>query len=210
MISVRVKWKDRHRFGLDLVLFWSCCGFNLESILVLVWIWIRSTIYMCPNSVFRLSDELLVLESFWTCFGFRFGFGSNLDWDWRRLAPSLIWYYYGSRQCWVILQMDNKKTERSWLPYITPQPNFFWQNDFLSGWANLNMAIISGSIYPQYTYSYQFYHTNIRWLLCSRPLTTKSLWHYDSLFYLVKHVKVNFLTLIIQNEELQSLRSVFH
>ena len=41
-------------------------------------------------SVFRLSDEYLVLDSFWTCFGVRFGFGSNLDSDWRRLAPSLI------------------------------------------------------------------------------------------------------------------------
>ena len=40
--------------------------------------------------MFRLSDEILVLESFWTSFGVRYGFGSNLDSDWRRLAPSLI------------------------------------------------------------------------------------------------------------------------
>ena len=27
-----------HRFGLDLDMFWSCFGFNLESVLVSVWI----------------------------------------------------------------------------------------------------------------------------------------------------------------------------
>ncbi len=40
-------------------------------------------------SVFRMGDGYLVLDSFWTCFGVRFRFGSNLDLDWSRLAPSL-------------------------------------------------------------------------------------------------------------------------
>ena len=71
-------------FGYALVLLWICFGFNLDTI------WTCFGSELCPNSLFRLSDEYLVLESFWTCFGFRLGFGSNLDLDWSRLAPSLL------------------------------------------------------------------------------------------------------------------------
>ncbi len=58
-----------HSFVLDLVLFWSGFGINLESILVSVW--------------------TLMSIWFWRAFGhvldsdrFQFVFGFNLDWDW--------------------------------------------------------------------------------------------------------------------------------
>ncbi len=58
-----------HRFGLDLDLFWSGFGFNLESILVSVCILIRSPFWIAFGHVLD-SDR------------FQFRFGLNLDWDW--------------------------------------------------------------------------------------------------------------------------------
>ena len=67
-----------------------CVGLNREG--AQVWIEFGSvlvSLWFQFGVSFGLGLEL-VLESFWTCFGFRFCFGSNLDWDWGRLAPSLI------------------------------------------------------------------------------------------------------------------------
>ncbi len=82
-IGVFVILEKGHRFGLDLDLFWSGFGFNLESILVSVWILIRS-----PFTCFCIAFGL-VLESD----RFQFSFGFSLDWDWRRVAPSLLWLW---------------------------------------------------------------------------------------------------------------------
>ena len=66
--------------------------------------------------------DILVLESFWPCFGVRYGFGSNLDLDWRRLAPSLLADI--SRDCNTFLDVAILSLKHTETVYVSKKQDF--------------------------------------------------------------------------------------
>ena len=69
---------------------WILFGLSLDSIWSQFWSRFGFESGHHVHAYMLNKHEFLALESFWTCFGVRYGFGFNLDLDWRRLAPSLF------------------------------------------------------------------------------------------------------------------------